>query len=790
MRHTAVLAIPFFFVALSGRAADTPPAKPYEDAVKQLDAFIQHEVEAKNLPALSIALVDDQKIVWARGYGFADPQAKKPATADTVYRVGSVSKLFTDLAVMQLVERGALDLDAPITRVLPDFKPVNPFDTPITLRQLMCHRAGLVREPPIGNYFDPDEPSLDRTVKSLNGTELVYAPETHLKYSNAAVAVVGQVLEQTQNQAYPRYVYRAILDPLGMNHSSLEPDPSVTKDLAKAAMWSYDGRVFPAPTFTLGENPAGGLFTTVNDLSRFLSMLFAGGKAGDNVLVKPETLEQMWKPQYAKNPGDDRSFGIGFVVGQLDGRRRVGHGGAVYGFATEMDALPDDKLGVVVVASRDGANGVTSHIADVVLRQMLAVKGNKPAPKIEETTALKPEDARQLNGKYKSGDKTLELTERNGRLYALAGAGGFRVELRALGDGLVVDDRLAYGQKYERDGGWGGVTPPQLNVNGDAYEKIATVKPAPAPEKLAGLIGEYGWDHNTLFIFEKDGKLWALIEWFFFYPLEEEKPDVYKFPQYGLYLGEKIVFTRGKDGRATRAETAGVPFERRPIQGEDGKTFQIKPVRPLDEVRKAIAGAKPPEEKGEFRKTELVELTKLDDAIKLDLRYATDDNFLGAPLYTSARAFMQKPAAEALVRVNKKLAEKGLGLMVFDAYRPWSVTKLFWEATPEKDHIFVADPSKGSRHNRGCAVDLTLYDRKTGKPLEMTGGFDEMTDRSYPDYSGGTSIQRWDRDLLRRAMEAEGFTVYEWEWWHFDYKDWQKYPIGTPTFEEIAAGKQ
>ena len=194
------------------------------------------------------------------------------------------------------------------------------------------------------------------------------------------------------------------------------------------------------------------------------------------------------------------SFGLGFVVSQLDGRRRVGHGGAVYGFATEMDALPDDKLGVIVVASRNGANGVTSHIADVALRQMLAVKANKPAPNIDETTAVKPEDARKLDGKYKSGDKTLELTERYGKLYALPGGGGFRVELRALGDALIVDDRLAYGQKFERDGD-------KIKVNGDVYEKVAVEKPAPAPEKFAGLIGEYGWDHNTLFILEKDGKL-------------------------------------------------------------------------------------------------------------------------------------------------------------------------------------------------------------------------------------------------------------------------------------------
>ena len=110
---------------------------------------------------------------------------------------------------------------------------------------------------------------------------------------------------------------------------------------------------------------------------------------------------------------------------------------------------------------------------------------------------------------------------------------------------------------------------------------------------------------------------------------------------------------------------------------------------------------------------------------------------------------------------------------------------MFWDATPEDKHDFVADPAKGSRHNRGCAVDLTLYDLKTGRPVEMPGGYDEMSRRAYPDYPGGTSRQRWQRDLLRRAMEAEGFTVYEAEWWHFDYRDWQSYAVQNQTFESL-----
>jgi D-alanyl-D-alanine dipeptidase len=310
-----------------------------------------------------------------------------------------------------------------------------------------------------------------------------------------------------------------------------------------------------------------------------------------------------------------------------------------------------------------------------------------------------------------------------------------------------------------------------------------------APERWAGLIGEYGWDHDILYVLEKDGKLHALIEWFFEYPLEEVSENVFKFPDWGLYDGEKLVFRRDAQGRATEVEAAGVAFKRRAIDGENGETFRIRPLRPLDRLRREALAAKPPAETGTFRPSDLVDVTALDPTIKLDIRYATTNNFLSTPFYSSAKAFLQRPAAEALVRAHRKLADQGYGLLVHDGYRPWYVTKMFWEATPEKDRIFVANPAQGSRHNRGCAVDLTLYERHMGKPVAMVGGYDEMSDRSYPDYPGGTSLQRWHRELLRQAMEEQGFTVYEAEWWHFDYRDWRDYRIGNLTFEEIAAGK-
>src|SRR5439155_15037525 len=145
----------------------------------------------------------------------------------------------------------------------------------------------------------------------------------------------------------------------------------------------------------------------------------------------------------------------------------------------------------------------------------------------------------------------------------------------------------------------------------------------------------------------------------------------------------------------------------------------------------------------------------------------------------------QRPAAEALVRANRRLKALGYGLLIHDAYRPWYVSKIFWDATPDDKKIFVANPSEGSRHNRGCAIDLSLYDLATGQPVEMVGVYDEMSERSYPGYPGGTSLQRWYRELLRQAMEQEGFEVYDFEWWHFDYKDGRKYRILNLTMNQV-----
>ncbi len=760
------------------RGTDVAPQAGYAPVAEALSKFIQNEMQDKKLPAFSIALVDDQKIVWAQGFGYADPDKKIPATAETVYRIGSVSKLFTDIGVMQLVERGELDLDAPIQKYLPDFHPRNPFHTDITLRQLMSHRAGLLREPPVGNYFDPSELSLAAMVRGLNGTTLVYPPETHTKYSNAGVAVVGYVLQKHSGQPFASYLQRAVLEPMGLRDSAFQPQPRLMRNLAKAYMWSYDGKLFQAPTFELGMAPAGCMYSTVRDLGKFLSVLFNGGRGANGQVLKSDTLEKMWTPQFAK-AGQSSPYGLGFHLAELEGRREVEHGGAIYGFATQLAGLPHDKLGVVAVTTMDGANAVANRVSETALRLMLAAKQGKPLPEIEETSAIPLERARQLEGRYGTNAATaIDLVAQEDELYLRPVADGAQVRLRQASKDLIEDGRLGYGLR---------ITPVTdgIRIGDSVLPRVQQTMPPAAPERWKGLIGEYGWDYDTLYIFERDGKLTALIEWFEYAPLQESSKNVFYFPRNGLYDGEQAIFTRDASGNATQVKVSGVVFKRRPLGPIAGGVFHVHPSKPLNELRKEALSAQPPHEAGDFLKPDLVDVSTLDPSIHLDIRYASTNDFLGEPVYSEAKAYLQRPAAEALLRADRKLKAMGYGLLIHDAYRPWYVTKIFWDATPDDKKIFVADPKDGSRHNRGCAVDMSLYDLKTGKPVEMTGVYDEMSERSYPFYPGGTSLEHWHRDILRHAMESEGFTVYEFEWWHFDYKDWRRYPILNITFEQL-----
>jgi D-alanyl-D-alanine dipeptidase len=322
----------------------------------------------------------------------------------------------------------------------------------------------------------------------------------------------------------------------------------------------------------------------------------------------------------------------------------------------------------------------------------------------------------------------------------------------------------------------GAATSPAL-AKPPAVHAAVQLPPIPSPQ-VARLVGDYGSPEDMLVVYERDGGL---------YVARGDDKAMTLAAQGGAWTGKpgRLAFEPGSPSPAVTVD--GVRLVRRDIGAETQAKIRAGVHADAARLRAEALAASPPMETNRPRPHDLVPLSSVDPGNRFDIRYATTNNFMGIPLYERAGAYMQRPAAEALGRVQRALAAKGYGLLIHDAYRPWFVTKMFWDATPPEGKVFVADPAEGSRHNRGCAVDLTLYDLKTGKTVEMTGRYDEMSKRSYADYPGGTSRQRFLRELLRGEMEKQGFSVYPEEWWHFDYKDWDQYPIGDVTFTQLDA---
>jgi D-alanyl-D-alanine dipeptidase len=318
---------------------------------------------------------------------------------------------------------------------------------------------------------------------------------------------------------------------------------------------------------------------------------------------------------------------------------------------------------------------------------------------------------------------------------------------------------------------------------GFAQPVALPARPSPAIEAL---VGEYGEGSARLVVREIGGRLEVGVDGRAFEAMREAGGDRYQTDRIGSIRVDRGVSTVKTKGRGIQSVVQGLSIgsvflPRRDFGGVEG-VFRTTPLRPVLELAKEAQALSPPAETGEFLPSDLVDVRSLDKSVALDVRYASKANFLATPVYGKAEVKLQRKAAEALVRAHRALKPAGYGLMLHDGYRPWFVTWVFWNVTPEASREFVADPAKGSKHNRGCAIDLTLFDLKTKRAVEMPGLYDEMSPRSYPDYGGGTSRQRALRDLLKNTMEHEGFSVYEAEWWHFDYKDWPRYAISNESW--------
>src|SRR6185312_10418791 len=234
-------------------------------AAAEIDAFVAHEMRQKDLPGLAVALVHDQQIIWSKNYGTTRGRDTVRLTPNTVYRVGAISQIITDIAIEQLAERRRLDLDAPVSRYVPQLR--LGVSARVTLRDLMTHRAGLDREPPAGGTADDHPPSLAAVAASLDSSPpLLTSRSTHP--SDAGMALAGYVIEATQHEPFAR-------------------DGDVVAHVARGELWTYDPRTFPAPTFDLGVAPAENLYATVGDLAHLMSAIFADGRGPDGRVLSP-----------------------------------------------------------------------------------------------------------------------------------------------------------------------------------------------------------------------------------------------------------------------------------------------------------------------------------------------------------------------------------------------------------------------------------------------------------------------------------------------------------------------
>jgi len=333
----------------------------------------------------------------------------------------------------------------------------------------------------------------------------------------------------------------------------------------------------------------------------------------------------------------------------------------------------------------------------------------------------------------------------------------------------------------------GRPAPERLDEWTQAFLLEFSREPDTVPTRWHAVIGEYGSDTvKRWFVIERDKRLWIMDQYKNYVPLTERSDSVFQAPIAPVPVQGDVRFHFDSSRHAASVQVGEVTMLRRHIEPPDSVTqMRITPVRPLDELRREALAASPPAESGKFEPANLVDVTKLDSTIKIDVRYASENNFLGTKMYDTERVFMQKAAAAALVRANKIMRRLNGRLIIHDGYRPWYVTKIFWDATPEDKRWLVANPAQGSKHNRGIAVDLNIYDDDLKRATEMPSTYDEATERAFSAYPGGTSRERWHRALLRRVMEHEGFAVNPKEWWHFDYVDRKHYPINNIPFDKI-----
>ena len=753
----------------------THPARgPWVPLAEDMAGVLERKRIDLDIPGLAIAVSVDGELVWALATGEAARGRFRPGpqlTLDHVWRCGEVTQLVTDWLLGAQIKAGTVQRDAPLQELLPFWWEAEG-SKPVTVLQLIQRQSPLQFQPPVGHVGDPQPATLETVAGAIAATPRRRDTDWRWFHNHSGHALLGHVLERIHGQDFPSLAAEQLFAPLELTSTGIGVD-SLDRDAPRVVgeLWTPDGRRIPTPEHPIGASSSLGLVSTLPDLVRLGEQRVALADRADS--GERTSIHQVLR-----------------AANRLRGRD-----GSVAGQSVLLKM--DYKNRVVIAAAANVAFGdaVLQQLVQRVEAHVAAVRGGDPVAPMRVLRPVGRDLARRLTGRYLAPGLHLDLTPRGEELY-LSLPNMIPMRVRESEGHLWADDRLLHGAGLVTKG-WqdpANLAAGRIRVTGKDAQRQALPWTS---ERLHGkvpagrrrFLGEYGDDHQRVIVFEDRNQLTALVDWVFLAPL---LPDgvgaVFRVPS-GRHAGDPVVFELPESGPATAVEIGGVRYPRIPMGAGEGQVFRIEPLRPPEELRALAAAAAPPAQPDGLLQPDLVELRGVDPAaeggaaedperaIRYDIRYATADNFMGFPLYEVPKAKLQRPAAAALVRAHQRLAPNGLGLVVHDAYRPWSVTKMFWEATPDPQKGFVANPETGSRHNRGCAVDVSLYRLDTGEPVEMPSGYDEFTPRAFAHWPGGTRRQRHARELLQQAMTAEGFDIIQSEWWHFDYRGWQRYPV-------------
>lgn len=539
MKITALVVVTLVVSAFQTRAVD------YSSVSTELESVVREEMSDWDISGISIALVDDQETIYSKGFG--------DAQRDSIFRAGSISKLFNALAVMQQVEAGNLDLDEPIPV---EHLPINPFpDQPaVTLRQILAHRSGFQREATVGSYLDDSEPGILASVESIRPSVLVTKPAEKARYSNIAPTLAGHLVERAAERSFEDYQLNRLLKPLGMSNSSWTIANTPKDRILVSHMRVADGEGGwtrrKAPLFDLGTIPAGNLFTTADDLARFASTLIAGGYG----LITPESLEQMWTPQFTDG---DTGFGLGFAMGKFNSRKTVGHSGAVYGYSTSFLVLPTEKLAVIILGNEDIANGRIHRIQRTALSLLLNAKFGDQLPSKPEPYV--PNDLTKFAGEFESKSYWAKIKLVDGKLVGdISGQPTYfspTGELTFKANSRINDSSNV---RFEENEGSAVIG---FEMSGQRYVRIPD-NPTPLPSEWRSVLGSYGLDFIPLVITERHGHLYAMTENMVDYRLTPVNRNVCALPP-GMYTDEEVVFLPGGDGTIQAIDYANMVFKRR-----------------------------------------------------------------------------------------------------------------------------------------------------------------------------------------------------------------------------------